>query len=295
MAAAHDAFRVGLVLTAFGFGFRHGIDWDHIAALTDITTSQDSRRLSMLFATLYALGHALVVFVLGSIAVVLAERLPAGVDSVMERFVGVTLVVLGVYVFYALLRHGRDFRMRSRWMLLIGGVRRLWRWTRDRRSTVVISHEHEHPADEPHHDEPVSLPIAVATSAGAHAVRHRHKHRHVARVPDDPFMRYGRATAFSVGMIHGIGAETPTQVLIFLTAAGAGGKGTGVLLLGFFIAGLLTSNSLIALAATFGFGGVTRRFWLYATVSVVTATFSLVIGSLFIFGRSTLLPALFGG
>src|SRR6478735_364928 len=119
-----NAFHIGLVLTALGFGFRHGIDWDHIAALTDITSSQEAPRRSMWFATLYALGHALVVFVLGFAAIVLAERLPAGIDAVMERFVGVTLVVLGCYVVYALVRHGRDFRMRSRWMLMLSAARR---------------------------------------------------------------------------------------------------------------------------------------------------------------------------
>jgi len=45
-------FRAGVLVTAFGFGFRHGIDWDHIAALTDITGSQPTRRRSMQFATL---------------------------------------------------------------------------------------------------------------------------------------------------------------------------------------------------------------------------------------------------
>src|SRR2546428_8352415 len=94
-AATSEAFRIGLVATAFGFGFRHGIDWDHIAALTDITGSQDTPRRSMTFATLYALGHALVVFVLGFAAIVLAEELPAGVDGVMERVVGATLIALG--------------------------------------------------------------------------------------------------------------------------------------------------------------------------------------------------------
>src|SRR6266849_3257478 len=94
-AATAQAFRISLVATAFGFGFRHGIDWDHIAALTDITSSQETSRRSMFFATLYALGHALVVFALGFAAIVLAARLPSSVDGVMERFVGATLVLLG--------------------------------------------------------------------------------------------------------------------------------------------------------------------------------------------------------
>ena len=117
MAASGAAGGVGfgLLLTAFWLGFQHGIDWDHIAAITDITSSQDSRRDSMLFGTLYALGHALVVFLIGTAAIILGDRLPPGIDSVMERIVGVTLVILGVYVFVALVRHGREFRMRSRW------------------------------------------------------------------------------------------------------------------------------------------------------------------------------------
>ena len=291
---AGEAFRIGLIATAFGFGFRHGIDWDHIAALTDITGSQDDRRRSMLFATLYALGHALVVFVLGVCAIVLAARLPDTIDSAMGRVVGVTLIVLGVYVFYSLIRHGRDFRMRSRWMLLFAAARRAVRWARGGHAqTIVVEHDHEHDEAEPHHDG--ELARVHGGSVAARGVRHAHGHRHIARMPDDPFMEYGRATAFGVGMIHGVGAETPTQILIFLTAAGAGGKAVGVLLLGSFIVGLLSSNTLIALASTFGFVRATRRFWLYATISVATAAFSLMLGVLFVLGKDTLLPAFFGG
>jgi high-affinity nickel-transport protein len=290
------------MLTAYGFGFRHGIDWDHIAALTDITSSQDEAKRSMLFATLYALGHALVVFALGFAAIVLAERLPSSLDAVMARFVGATLILLGVYVFVALVRHGRDFRMRSRWMLLFSGVRRAFLWARGRR-LEVIEHDHEHAVDEVHADEVHADEVhaALVTSVDSDRrgrgmiQRHRHPHRHAGPVPDDPFLNYGRATAFGVGMIHGVGAETPTQVLIFLTAAGAGGKGVGLVVLACFLIGLLSSNSLIALAGTFGFLGVSKSFRLYATVSVLTATFSLVIGAIFLLGHSTVLPAMFGG
>src|SRR5205823_9774246 len=132
--------------TAFGFGFRHGIDWDHIAALTDITGSQDEGRRSMVLATMYALRHALVGFALGVAAIVAAERLPASIYGAVERVVGATLLVLGVYVIVSLIRHGRDFRMRSRWMLVFSGIRRGIRWVRRSRQpdVVVITHEHVH-------------------------------------------------------------------------------------------------------------------------------------------------------
>src|SRR5439155_20973288 len=134
-------FGFGVLLTALWLGFQHGIDWDHIAAITDITSSQEERRESLLYGTLYALGHALVILVLGALAILAGEHLPKGIDSVMTRVVGVTLLILGVYVLYSLIRHGRDFRLRSRWMLVFAGVRRGARWVKRRtaRSSSVES------------------------------------------------------------------------------------------------------------------------------------------------------------
>lgn len=307
-AAPARAFGVGLVATTFAFGLRHGIDWDHIAAITDISTSQETSRTSMVFATLYALGHAAVVFVLGLVAITLGDLLPASFDQVMERIVGVTLLILGVYVFYALVRHGRDFRMRSRWMLIFSGVRRGSRWARERlRSSTassgpgpapdlgpddVVEHEHEHVAGTPHHAVAESPAEAVrGLKVGSHGHGHRHQHGGA----EDPFMDYGKGTSFLVGMIHGVGAETPSQVLIFVAAAGAGGPLVGTVLLLVFLAGLLASNTGIALASTYGFLAAGRSFAIYVSVALVTGTFSLIVGSLFLFGKGTLLPALFGG
>src|SRR5918996_1138617 len=132
-----SGFEFGLPLSAFAFGFRHGIDWDHIAAITDITSSQEDRRESLLFGTLYVLGHALVVLVLGILAIVAGDRLPQGLDEFMGRLVGVTLLVLGVYVIISLVRHGREFRLRSRWMLIFAGVRKGARWVRRRASAAA--------------------------------------------------------------------------------------------------------------------------------------------------------------
>ena len=305
-------FRIGLVVTACGLGFRHGIDWDHIAALTDITGSQENARRSMVLATFYALGHALVVFVLGVLAIVLSAQVPAWIDDAMGRIVGVTLLVLGVYVSVSLIRHGRDFRMRSRWMLAFAAARRARRWMFTPRNgtpeRVVIAHEHDHPVDEFHdeeHEHSHETILAGASTGGASrrtttttvASRpvHRHLHRHVANTPDDPFPAYGQGTAFAVGALHGIGAETPTQILLFLAAARAGGAGIGVVLLVCFLAGLLVSNTAVSLTAAFGFLNAARNFRVYATVSLVTAAFSLVVGSLFLLGQTPLLPALTGG
>ncbi len=296
LAEAARAFGIGLIASAFLFGFRHGIDWDHIAAITDITSSQDSRRDSMLFGTLYALGHALVVFLIGTAAIALGERLPSGIDSVMERLVGITLVILGVYVFVALIRHGREFRMRSRWMLIFSGARNLYRKVRPNGAPT-----HEMEPVHVHQGDGESLSVAVAEDIpvsewhhGHHGRPGHHHHKH-PEPESDAFMNYGRRTAFGVGMIHGVGAETPTQLVIFLTAAGAGGPVVGEVLLGAFLVGLLTSNSLITLGTAFGFMKASENWTLYVVVALMTATFSLVIGTLFLFGQGTLLPAIFGG
>jgi high-affinity nickel-transport protein len=293
-------FGFGLLVAGFLFGFRHGIDWDHIAAITDITSSQEERRSALYFGTLYALGHGLVVFVLGVLAIVAGDRLPAGVDDVMTRVVGVTLILLGVYVFVSLVRHGRDFRLRSRWMLVFAGIRKSLRWVRSRLGA------------RPRASEPAIVatgPGSVATPGPASEggdpsapalLHHGHHgqpghHHHDRPEADDAFMNYAPGTAFLVGMIHGIGAETPTQVLLFLAAAGTSGTAFGVIVLLAFIVGLLCSNSLITLGSAMGFLKASKNFSIYATVAVLTAIFSLVIGTLFLLGKTTVLPALFGG
>lgn len=122
---------------------------------------------------------------------------------------------------------------------------------------------------------------------------HTHVHTHRASMPDDPFLQYGRSTSLVVGMVHGIGAETPTQVLVFLAAVGAGGHLVAAILLSAFIVGLFASNSLIALAASYGLLSSNKSFPIYAAVAVLTGIFSLGIGGLFLFGGGDVLPGFF--
>jgi high-affinity nickel permease len=300
LAASGEAFGIGVLISAFLFGFRHGIDWDHIAAITDITSSQEDRRSSLVFGTLYALGHALVVFVIGVFAIALGERLPTGIDSVMERIVGVTLVVLGVFVFVSLFRHGREFRMRSRWMLIFSGVRNAYRKVRpDRVSATSGAHAHDEGPVHAHAGNGDGLALDVAEDLPVSEWHHGHHgrpgHHHHKHPEPDAYMNYGTRTAFVVGMVHGVGAETPTQLVIFLTAAGTSGKAAGVAVLATFILGLLVSNTMITLGSSYGFLRASQNWAIYVTVAVLTGVFSLVIGTLFLFGKGSLLPAMFGG
>ena len=295
-ALSEGGFGFGLLIASFWFGFRHGIDWDHIAAITDITSSQEDRGRAIAFGTLYVVGHAVVVLGLGIVAILIGQELPESVDAAMGRIVGVTLIVLGVYVFVSLIRHGREFRMRSRWMLVFAGVRSAWWKLRGRRPSANGAHDHER---EPVHvhaggAEAVAADDRVAEWHHGHHGRPGH-HHHKHPEPDDPFVNYQKGTSFLVGMLHGVGAETPTQILIFTAAAGAGGKAAGLAVLAAFLVGLVTSNSVITVGSAFGFLRASKNFAVYATVAVITGVFSLVIGVLFVLGKDTVLPALFAG
>ena len=309
-AVAEPASAGALLTTALVLGIRHGIDWDHIAAITDITSTTAAadageerhvaehlagahdhphggpaelevhaahgghgvapavsarapveldrgrfvteQRRAIVLGTLYALGHALVVAVLGLAALAFGALLPDWVDPIMSRVVGVTLIVLGVWVFYsvyAYFRHGAEFRLRSRWMLVFASVRYAWRWF------GAKLHGHDHVE-------------AVEMSA------------------------YGRRTAFGVGMIHGIGAETGSQVLIIAAVGGAASAGLGVPMMFAFIIGLLISNTAIVVLTSTGFAASQLRNRIYLAVGILAGTFSLAVGILFLVQADGVLPDL---
>ena len=305
---ADFATALGLIGTALALGFRHGFDWDHLAAITDVTSTTatadhaedhhvaahaegarhahahggpdevtvhrdqpedpplpkagelrlvDEQKRAMLLGTLYALGHASVVAVLGLLALSFHAILPDWVDAVMGPVVGATLVFLGVWVFislYQYARHGHEFRLRSRWMLVFDSVRYAWR----RFQARLHGHEHVDPME---------------------------------------MSSYGARTAFGVGMIHGIGAESITQLTFFALVGESQGLAVPMMLT--FIVGLLISNSIVIFITATGFIASRFRERLYVVIGVIAGTFSLVIGTVFLLGLDGQLPSLehwiFGG
>jgi|GEM_PF-190425 len=325
---------VGLLATSLSFGLRHGIDWDHIAAIADLTSSAETRRRGWLLSLFYALGHAVVVFVLGLLAIALSTTIPDGVASWFGRVVGFTLLFLGVWVLIELLRKGEDFRLRSRWMLVLSGTFAGLRKVRNARAGRVIevdhqhphehdpadavehgathAHDHAHDAATPHafapDDELVEARSASTTAStlgrateprrrwyqsGHHrgGPAHAHEHHHAIALPGDPFTRYEGRTAAGIGMLHGVGVESPTQIAVFVAALKVGGVGNGMLLLAAWCVGLVLANVAIALLAAFGLLSAERNFRLYAFVSVVVAIGSIAMG-VFMIGGFDVLPEL---
>lgn len=244
------------MLGIFTLGFRHGFDVDHVAAITDISGSQLFRLRAFILSTLYALGHALMVVALGlGIAWAGWDVPDAG------RVVGLTLVVLGAYVLWCV---ATDRRPSSR----AGLVVRAMGWFRARLApTTFVEHEHEHGHDGSHqhtHAELVEGPGSAEEGAGTTVVvGHRHRHRH-----DDIRAPYGVAGAIGVGLVHGIGAETPTQVLALAA-------GTASLVP--FLFGLFLANTVVAVVAAIGL--TERRL---KGLNAIVGVFSVYVGILYL-------------
>jgi len=99
---------------------------------------------------------------------------------------------------------------------------------------------------------------------------------------------------FFVGVIHGLGAETPSQLGIFFVAANLGGLALGFLGLAMFLAGLLAMNTLMTASAVgvFTLGNARHRMMQWMTA--LTAAYSLAVGTIFLFGSASILPPLGG-
>ena len=178
-------------------GLRHGFDYDHLAAISDITAVQRDWRSGLKLGMTYALGHAATVVALGVAVLQLHMGLPEGLDHWTERLIGLTLIVLGIGVVAGILRkdaHGHTHsRIESRLAIAINGM--LWLGWRLRR---------------------LWNPEAPR--------------------PQRFQWMYNGKSVFLIGVLHGIGAETPSQLALFFLTANLGGTSRGMLGLAAFAA-----------------------------------------------------------
>ena len=114
-----------------------------------------------------------------------------------------------------------------------------------------------------------------------------HGHEHVEPLE---MSSYGTRTAFGVGMIHGVGAETGTQVLLIAAVGGAASAGLGIPMLFAFVLGLLISNFAIVVLSSVGFVASQTRERIYVVVGLIAGLFSLILGSIYLFGADAIVP-----
>jgi high-affinity nickel-transport protein len=225
------------------------LDWDHLAAITDLTSGQAAKgqRRSLALALWYCIGHGAVIVLLGAMVGLLGVRLPGGLDRVFEVIVGGTLVALGMVVLVQVAQQGRAYQFQSRWRVLLDVISRAWLRRQGRSDwsagTTVIS----------------------------------------------------RRGAFGIGILHGTGAETPTQMVLFGAAATAGSTVGAVIVLVAFVVGLIASDVGVAMLWLTGRLGVVRVPGGPMALGLLTGMASVAVGVTFILQRSSLLPSLLGG
>jgi hypothetical protein len=228
-------------------GFRHGFDYDHIAAISDITSVSPRPSAAMRLGLLYALGHATMIALLGSLVILFQLSLPHRLDAWAERLVGLTLIILAIYVMGSLIWGNPQALPPSRAALIIRGYRRLRRrFTRSVASKDVSFAEED--------------------------------------------ISYTGPIAFGIGIIHGLGAETPSQLALFLLAANLGGIAKGIGGMGMFLCGLLFMNTLMTASACGLFRSTAPHPKVMRLFVGLAAVYSFVVGCVFLLGSSGYLP-----
>jgi len=234
-------------------GLRHGFDYDHLAAISDITAVQRNWRSGLRLGVTYALGHAFMVAALGIAVLELHVGLPEGLDHWTERLIGVTLIILGIGVVAGILRkdvHSHHHsRIESRLAIAINGLM----WAAWRVRSVWA----------PHVNRPQRFQWV-----------------------------YNGKSVFLIGVLHGIGAETPSQLALFFLAKSLGGTANGMMGLAAFCVGLVAMNALMtaSIGGAFNTGAFHPRF--YHAIAWMGAAYSFIIGVIFLLGISGRLPQL---
>ncbi len=234
-------------------GMRHGFDYDHLAAISDITAVQRNWGKGLRLGMTYALGHAFTVAALGVFVLEMHMGLPQGLDHWTEKLIGLTLIVLGIGVVAGILRkdvHGHSHgRIESRLAIAINGV--LW--------------------------------------AAWHVRRLRNPE---LPKPERFQWMYNGKSVFLIGVLHGVGAETPSQLALFFLTANLGGTSKGMMGLTAFAIGLVAMNALMTASMGGAFRASGHHPRLYHAVAWAGAAYSFVIGVIFLFGISDRLPSL---
>lgn len=217
-----------LLWTALLLGLRHSLDLDHVAAITDICAAETDKRRGLIYSFGYSIGHAVVVLVLGVVALSLGFVLPPGVEAIMGKIVGVTLLLLALAVLYTAVRYRSSDKVMSRWRIIASLTRRLSR-----------------------------------------------KHQSTSDGQTNTSLGFWGSTI--VGVLHGIGVESPTQ-LIVLTSAASFSWMTGMFSIGCFVGGMILANMGLAMLVVLGFQSAQRQKTVFLLLSIISALFGAYMG-----------------
>jgi nickel/cobalt transporter (NicO) family protein len=172
--------------TALLLGSLHALEADHMAAVTSFAVRRPGVREAAGFGVRWAAGHGGAIILVGALLLVVGAQMPAATGHLLERFVGVVMIGLGIWTFRGAARmHSHDH----------AGTH----------STTHETHEHAPPASvhmhggHPHTVTAVGVVHGLAGSGAA-----------VALIPvvalDNPLTGVGYLAVFAFGTIAAMAA-----------------------------------------------------------------------------------------
>ena len=215
---------LSLAFLAILIGIRHGFDADHVAAVADMVGAETEKKKQLTYGFCYAVGHGGIVFLIGLATIFLGLNLPESFSYVMEIFVAITLLLLGAYIFFSMLKSKKDYQFKGLMSLVKNQLSKRFK----KEQSPVL---------------------------------------------------FGLAAALIVGVIHGIGVESPTQILILSNVAGVGDMLAAISQLSLFVFGILIATVCITLAVSFGFMKAQVRRRIYLFIGSLTGVYSIGLGT----------------
>ncbi|OES44707.1 sulfite exporter TauE/SafE family protein [Domibacillus iocasae] len=87
---------LSILLLGFTLGIKHATEPDHVIAVSTIASRTKKLSRSSLAGVFWGLGHTATLLLIGVTAVALGRHIPENVATLLEFFVGVMLVYLGL-------------------------------------------------------------------------------------------------------------------------------------------------------------------------------------------------------
>jgi nickel/cobalt transporter (NicO) family protein len=184
--------------TALLLGSLHAFEADHMAAVTSFAVRRPGLRAAVRFAVRWAAGHGGAIVLLGGALLVLGVRVPESTEHLLERFVGVVMIGLGIWTFR--------------------GARALHAHVHSHDDGTRHMHVHTHEAAHAH--PAVDDADARATRDGSGRLAAAHGHGHAVTAVG---LVHGLAgSGAAVALIPVIGFESPLSGVLFLTIFAVG-------------------------------------------------------------------------
>jgi len=193
---------LGLLSLGFLIGMRHALESDHIAAVASLATRSRSIDETLRQGAAWGVGHTLTLFLFGSVVLLMDSVIPADVAEILERLVGIMLIVLGIDV-----------------------LRRLYR-------ERIHFHLHRHPDG--------TLHLHAHSHAGdqGHPEVHRHHHPRLSRLPWRALLvgtMHGMAGSAALILLTLQTVHSPLTGMLYIALFGVGSI-AGMVALSFVIA-----------------------------------------------------------